>query len=47
MAEVTEVMELTSLPPWQLQLEITEQAVLEDEAAATAALSALRRPVSG
>jgi diguanylate cyclase (GGDEF)-like protein len=41
-AEVTEVMELTSLPPWQLQLEITEQAVLEDEAAATAALSALR-----
>jgi diguanylate cyclase (GGDEF)-like protein len=41
-AEVTDVMELTSLPPWQLQLEITEQAVLSDEAAATSALSALR-----
>jgi diguanylate cyclase (GGDEF)-like protein len=41
-ADVTSVMELTSLPPWQLQLEITEQAVLRDEAAATAALSALR-----
>jgi diguanylate cyclase (GGDEF)-like protein len=40
--EVTRVMDLTQLPPWQLQLEITEQAVLEDEAAATAALSALR-----
>ena len=41
-AQVTEVMDLTQLPPWQLQLEITEQAVLEDEAAAVAALSALR-----
>lgn len=41
-AEVTSVMELTQLPPWQLQLEITEQAVLRDQAAATAALSALR-----
>ena len=41
-AQVTDVMELTSLPPWQLQLEITEQTVLRDEGAATAALSALR-----
>jgi EAL domain-containing protein (putative c-di-GMP-specific phosphodiesterase class I) len=41
-AEVTNVMELTSLPPWQLQLEITEKAVLRDVTAATAALSALR-----
>ena len=30
-AQVTDVMELTSLPPWQLQLEITEQTVLRDE----------------
>ena len=35
-------MDLTQLPPWQLQLEITEQAVVRDEAAAKAALSALR-----
>jgi len=41
-AEVMAVMDLTNLPPWQLQLEITEQAVLRDEAAATSALSALR-----
>ena len=41
-SEVTDVMELTSLPPWQLQLEITEQTLLRDEGAATAALSALR-----
>jgi diguanylate cyclase (GGDEF)-like protein len=40
--QVTEVMEVTQLPPWQLQLEITEQTVLRDEAAATRALSALR-----
>jgi diguanylate cyclase (GGDEF)-like protein len=41
-SEVRDVMELTSLPPWQLQLEITEQTLLRDEGAATAALSALR-----
>ena len=41
-AEVMAVMDLTQLPPWQLQLEITEQAVVRDEAAAKAALSALR-----
>ena len=40
--EVTDVMEFTQLPPWQLQLEITEQTVLRDGRAATAALSALR-----
>ena len=40
--EVMAVMDLTQLPPWQLQLEITELAVLRDEAAAKAALSALR-----
>jgi EAL domain-containing protein (putative c-di-GMP-specific phosphodiesterase class I) len=40
--QVADVMELTQLPPWQLQLEITEQTVLHDEAAATVALSALR-----
>jgi diguanylate cyclase (GGDEF)-like protein len=40
--QVTDVMELTHLPPWQLQLEITEQTVLRDEAAAMSALSALR-----
>jgi EAL domain-containing protein (putative c-di-GMP-specific phosphodiesterase class I) len=41
-AEVMAVMDLTQLPPWQLQLEITEQAVVRDEAAAKTALSALR-----
>ena len=41
-AEVMAVMDLTQLPPWQLQLEITELAVVRDEAAAKAALSALR-----
>jgi len=41
-AEVVAVMDLTQLPPWQLQLEITELAVVRDEAAAKAALSALR-----
>lgn len=40
--EVTGVLEATGLPPEKLQLEITEQAVLGDEAAALAALSALR-----
>jgi len=40
--QVTDVMEFTQLPPWQLQLEITEQTVLRDGRAATAALSALR-----
>ncbi len=40
--QVMSVMEVTSTPPWQLQLEITEQTVLRDEGAAVAALSALR-----
>jgi diguanylate cyclase (GGDEF)-like protein len=41
-AEATRVMQVTNLPPAQLQLEITEQALLRDEAAALDALTALR-----
>jgi len=41
-AEVARVIELTGLRPAQLQLEITEQAVLADEAASRAALRTLR-----
>jgi EAL domain-containing protein (putative c-di-GMP-specific phosphodiesterase class I) len=40
--EVTGVLAATGLPPDRLQLEITEQAVLGDEAAALDALTALR-----
>ena len=40
--EVTDILEGTGLPPHRLQLEITEQAVLRDEAAALDALTALR-----
>jgi diguanylate cyclase (GGDEF)-like protein/PAS domain S-box-containing protein len=40
--EVTDVLAATGLPARKLQLEITEKAVLGDEAAALAALSALR-----
>lgn len=40
--EVTDVLEATGLPPDRLQLEITEQAVLGDEATALDALSSLR-----
>jgi diguanylate cyclase (GGDEF)-like protein len=41
-AEVARVIELTGVRPSQLQLEITEQAVLADEAASRAALRTLR-----
>jgi diguanylate cyclase (GGDEF)-like protein/PAS domain S-box-containing protein len=41
-SEVTGILEVTGLPPEQLQLEITEQAVLGDELVALDALSALR-----
>jgi diguanylate cyclase (GGDEF)-like protein/PAS domain S-box-containing protein len=41
-AEVTGVLAATGLPADRLQLEITEQAVMEDEAAALDALRALR-----
>ena len=40
--EVTAVLEATGLPPAKLQLEITEQAVLGDDASITDALAALR-----
>ena len=40
--EVTDVLSATGLPPDKLQLEITEQAVLGDEATALEALNALR-----
>ncbi|MBN9102194.1 MAG: EAL domain-containing protein [Pseudonocardia sp.] len=40
--EVTSVLEATGLPPAKLQLEITEQAVLGDEASIMDALGALR-----
>ena len=42
-AEVIAMTDVTGLPPDMLQLEITEQAVLRDEAAALEALTALRR----
>jgi EAL domain-containing protein (putative c-di-GMP-specific phosphodiesterase class I) len=40
--EVRAVLAATGLPPDRLQLEITEQAVLEDEGSAMCALAALR-----
>ena len=40
--EVVEVLDATGLPPHQLQLEITEQAVLTDEAGVMDALHAVR-----
>ncbi|MGD9530760.1 putative bifunctional diguanylate cyclase/phosphodiesterase [Pseudonocardia sp.] len=40
--EVRSILSATGLPPHRLQLEITEQAVLEDEASALEALNALR-----
>jgi diguanylate cyclase (GGDEF)-like protein/PAS domain S-box-containing protein len=42
LGDVKEVLEATGLPPRQLQLEITEQAVLGEDAAPLAALAALR-----
>lgn len=42
MTEIMAVIDLTHLPPWRVQLEITEQAVMRDEEAVKAALSALR-----
>ena len=41
-AEAARVIDLTGAPPGQIQLEITEQAVLADEAVSLAALRALR-----
>ena len=42
LAEVVEVLDATGLPPGKLQLEITEQAVLADDASVMEALVALR-----
>jgi EAL domain-containing protein (putative c-di-GMP-specific phosphodiesterase class I) len=41
-AEAVRVIDLTGVPPARIQLEITEQAVLADEAASLTALRALR-----
>jgi diguanylate cyclase (GGDEF)-like protein len=41
-AEAIRVIELTGVPPRQVQLEITEQVLLDEEAASLAALGALR-----